>query len=131
MVKLVVLLGVAAVSLAATSSAGAASAPSTSSRQCRRPALLGDPIHADVDILIDTKRVDPNAVRLDTKFDPYTRLRPAATHQIRRRLDQRCATSTCSPATRSCASRATRRSDDPLRPGHDPFIAIATARKRS
>jgi len=27
-----------------------------------------------VDILIDTKRLDPKAVRVDTKFDPYTRL---------------------------------------------------------
>jgi hypothetical protein len=75
MVKRFVLLGVAAVSLAATASAGAAERPiHLVTAVSPGPHFFGDPIHADVDILIDTKRVDPNAVRLDTKFDPYTRL---------------------------------------------------------
>src|SRR6266487_3980511 len=75
MVKLVVLLGVAAASLAAASSAGAANRPiDLVTAVSPGPHFFGDPIHTDVDILIDTKRVDPKAVRLDTKFDPYTRL---------------------------------------------------------
>jgi len=75
MVKLVVLIAVAAASLAAAAGAGAAERPiQLVTAVSPGPHFFGDPIHADVDILIDTKRVDPKAVRLDTKFDPYTRL---------------------------------------------------------
>ncbi|MDP9303070.1 MAG: hypothetical protein M3O92_01015 [Actinomycetota bacterium] len=75
MVKLVVVVGVVAASLAVTASAGAANRPiHLVTTVSPGPHFFGDPIHADVDILIDTKRVDPKAVRLDTKFDPYTRL---------------------------------------------------------
>src|SRR5439155_952501 len=75
MVKRFVLLGVVAASLAAASGAGAAERPiQLVTAVSPGPHFFGDPIHADVDILIDTKRVDPKAVRLDTKFDPYTRL---------------------------------------------------------
>jgi hypothetical protein len=75
MVKLAVLLGVAAASLAVAASASAVNRPiHLVTTVSPGPHFFGDPIRADVDILIDTKRVDPNAVRLDTKFDPYTRL---------------------------------------------------------
>ena len=75
MVKLFVLFAVAAASLAAASSAGSATRPvHLVTTVSPGPHFFGDPIHADVDILIDTRRLDPKAVRLDTKFDPYTRL---------------------------------------------------------
>ena len=75
MVKLVTLLGVAAASLAVAASAGAVNRPiHVVTTVSPGPHFFGDPIRTDVDILIDTTRVDPNAVRLDTKFDPYTRL---------------------------------------------------------
>jgi hypothetical protein len=75
MVKLVVLLAAAAASLTVAASASAADRPiQLVTAVSPGPHFFGDPIHADVDILVDTKRVDPKAVRLDTKFDPYTRL---------------------------------------------------------
>ena len=75
MVKLIALLGAAAASLAVASSAGAVDRPiHVVTTVSPGPHFFGDPIRADVDILIDTKRLDPKAVRLDTKFDPYTRL---------------------------------------------------------
>jgi hypothetical protein len=74
-VKLVVLLAVAAVSLAVAASAGAVNRPVHAvTTVSPGPHFFGDPIRANVDILIDTKRLDPQAVRLDTKFNPYTRL---------------------------------------------------------
>lgn len=75
MVRLVALLGVAAASLAVAASARAVNRPiHVVTTVSPGPHFFGDPIRTNVDILIDTKRVDPNAVRLDTKFDPYTRL---------------------------------------------------------
>lgn len=75
------LVCVAAVALAAASNASAAERPvRTVTRLPSSPQLFGDRILADLDILIDTKRVDPSAVRVDTKFNPYTRLeRPQRT----------------------------------------------------
>ena len=75
MVKLIAILGVAAASLALASSAKAVDRPiHVVTTVSPGPHFFGDPIRTDVDILIDTKRLDPNAVRVDTKFDPYTRL---------------------------------------------------------
>jgi hypothetical protein len=75
MVRLVALLGVATASLAVAASASAVNRPiHVVTTVSPGPHFFGDPIRTNVDILIDTKRVDPNAVRLDTKFDPYTRL---------------------------------------------------------
>jgi hypothetical protein len=69
------MLGVAAASLALASSAKAVDRPiHVVTTVSPGPHFFGDPIRTDVDILIDTKRLDPNAVRVDTKFDPYTRL---------------------------------------------------------
>lgn len=83
MVRLAALLCVAALALASASSADAAKTKSpvrTVTRLPSSPQLFGDQILVDLDVLIDTKRVDPNAVRVDTKFDPYTRLgRPKRT----------------------------------------------------
>ena len=77
MVKAIAFLGVAAASLAVAPSAGAVNRPlHVVTTVSPGPHFFGDPIHTDVDILIDTKRLDPKAVRLDTKFDPYTRLGP-------------------------------------------------------
>jgi hypothetical protein len=77
MVKLFVLLGFAAASLAVAANASAVTRPiHVVTTVSPGPHFFGDPIRADVDILIDTKRVDPKAVRLDTKFDPYARLAP-------------------------------------------------------
>jgi hypothetical protein len=74
-VKVIALLGAAAASLAVAASAGAVDRPiHVVTTVSPGPHFFGDPIHTDVDILIDTKRLDPNAVRVDTKFDPYTRL---------------------------------------------------------
>jgi hypothetical protein len=65
------------VALAAASKADAAERPvRTVTRLPSSPQLFGDRIVADFDILIDTKRVDPSAVRVNTKFHPYTRLEP-------------------------------------------------------
>jgi hypothetical protein len=75
MVRLVTLLGVAAALLAVAASASAVNRPiHVVTTVSPGPHFFGDPIRTNVDILIDTKRVDPNAVRLDTKFDPYSRL---------------------------------------------------------
>jgi hypothetical protein len=79
MVRLAALTCVAVVALAAASANAATQKKpvSTVTRLPSSPQLFGDPILADLDILVDTKRVDPRAVRVDTKFDPYTRLKPA------------------------------------------------------
>lgn len=75
MVKVIALLGAAAASLAVAASAGAVDRPiHVVTTVSPGPHFFGDPIQTDVDILIDTKRLDPKAVRVDTKFDPYTRL---------------------------------------------------------
>jgi hypothetical protein len=75
MVRLVALLGITTASLAVASGAAAADRPiHFVTRVSPGPHFFGDQIRTDVDILIDTKRLDPKAVRLDTKFDPYTRL---------------------------------------------------------
>jgi hypothetical protein len=77
-VRLAALIGAAATALALAAGAGAAD---------RRPIhvvttispgphFFGDPIRTNIDILVDTNRLDPKRVRLDTKFDPYTRLGP-------------------------------------------------------
>jgi hypothetical protein len=74
-VRLVALVAVVVASLVVASSAGAVDRPiHVVTTVSPGPHFFGDPIHTDVDILIDTKRLDPKAVRLDTKFDPYTRL---------------------------------------------------------
>jgi hypothetical protein len=74
-VKVIALLGAAAASLAVAASAGAVDRPiHVVTTVSPGPHFFGDPIQTDVDILIDTKRLDPKAVRVDTKFDPYTRL---------------------------------------------------------
>ena len=73
--KVIALLGAAAASLAVAASAGAVDRPiHVVTTVSPGPHFFGDPIQTDVDILIDTKRLDPKAVRVDTKFDPYTRL---------------------------------------------------------
>jgi hypothetical protein len=104
MVKLVTLLGVAAASLAVAASAGAVNRPiHVVTTVSPGPHFFGDPIRTDVDILVDTTRVDPNAVRLDTKFDPYTRLaRPqrissgdGSTNRLRYRYLLTCDTFRC------------------------------------
>ena len=75
MVKVIALLAAAAASLAVAASAGAVDRPiHVVTTVSPGPHFFGDPIQTDVDILIDTKRLDPKAVRVDTKFDPYTRL---------------------------------------------------------
>jgi hypothetical protein len=75
MVKLAALLGVAAASLAFAASAGAADQPvRVVTTIPTTPHFFGDQIRAYVDILVDTKQLDPNKVKLDTKFNPYTRL---------------------------------------------------------
>jgi hypothetical protein len=75
MVRLVALLGITTASLAVASGAAAADRPiHLVTRVSPGPHFFGDQIRTDADILIDTKRLDPKAVRLDTKFDPYTRL---------------------------------------------------------
>lgn len=73
--KVIALLAAAAASLAVAASAGAVDRPiHVVTTVSPGPHFFGDPIQTDVDILIDTKRLDPKAVRVDTKFDPYTRL---------------------------------------------------------
>ena len=75
MVKVIALLAAAAASLAVAASAGAVDRPiHVVTTVSPGPHFFGDPLQTDVDILIDTKRLDPKAVRVDTKFDPYTRL---------------------------------------------------------
>ncbi len=75
MVRLAALLGVVAASLAFTASAGAVDRPvRVVTTIPTGPHFFGDQIRAYVDILVDTKRLDPKKVKLDTKFDPYTRL---------------------------------------------------------
>jgi hypothetical protein len=76
-VKLIALLGVAAASLVVASSAGAVDRPvNVVTTVSPGPHFFGDPIYTDLDVVIDTKRLDPKAVRVDTKFDPYMRLAP-------------------------------------------------------
>jgi len=103
-VKLAVLLGIAAASLAVAASAGAADRPvHVVTTVSPGPHFFGDQIRADVDILVDTKRLDPKAVRVDTKFDPYTRLaRPqrirsadGSTTRLRYRYVLTCDTFAC------------------------------------
>jgi hypothetical protein len=81
MVRLCALLVVAVASLAAASSATAADRPiRVVTIVAPGPHLFADQIQADVNVLVDSKLVDPKAVRVDTKFSPYTRLgRPLRT----------------------------------------------------
>jgi hypothetical protein len=104
MVKLFVLLGVAAASLAVAANASAVNRPiHVVTTVSPGPHFFGDPIRAEVDILVDTNRADPKAVRLDTKFDPYTRLaRPqlirsddGSTTRLRYRYVLTCDTFSC------------------------------------
>ena len=75
--KLAALLIIAVASLAFAAGAGAVDRPvRVVTRISPGPHFFGDQILTDVDILVDTKRLDPKNVRLDTKFDPYTRLAP-------------------------------------------------------
>jgi hypothetical protein len=75
MVKLAAVLGVTGASLAFAASASAVDRPvRVVTTISPGPHFFGDQIRADVDILVDTKRLNPKTVRLDTKFDPYTRL---------------------------------------------------------
>jgi hypothetical protein len=59
--------------------------------------LFGDPIHARVEVILDTKRIDPATVRLRTSFAPYRPLQPPersesrAGNVARVRLDYRLA----------------------------------------
>jgi hypothetical protein len=77
MVRLVAFLGAAAASLVLAASAGAVDRPiNVVTTISPGPHFFGDPIRTNVDILVDTTRLDPNRVRLDTKFTPYTRLGP-------------------------------------------------------
>jgi hypothetical protein len=103
-VKLFVLLGIAIASLGVAANASAVNRPiHVVTTVSPGPHFFGDPIRADVDILIDTKRADPKAVRLDTKFDPYTRLaRPerirsddGSTTRLRYRYLLTCDTFSC------------------------------------
>jgi hypothetical protein len=74
-VRLLALLWVATATLVAASGAAAADRPiRVVTLVSPGPHLFGDQIQADVNILVDTKRVDPKAVRIDTKFNPYSRL---------------------------------------------------------
>ena len=38
--------------------------------------LFGDAVHARVELIVDTKRVDPDSVEIGANFDPYGELRP-------------------------------------------------------
>jgi hypothetical protein len=43
--------------------------------------LFGDPVHARVDLILDSRRIDPNTVKVRVNFAPYRPLRP--TRQVR------------------------------------------------
>lgn len=75
MVRLAALVGVASLALVAAGAANAAErAVRVATRLPSSPQLFGDRITADLDVLINPALVDPKQVRVDTKFDPYTRL---------------------------------------------------------
>lgn len=38
--------------------------------------LFGDAVHARVELIVDTKRVDPDSIEIGANFDPYRELRP-------------------------------------------------------
>jgi hypothetical protein len=38
--------------------------------------LFGDAVHARVELIVDTKRVDPDSVEIGANFEPYRELRP-------------------------------------------------------
>jgi len=43
--------------------------------------LFGDPVHARVELILDSRRIDPNTVKVRVNFAPYRPLRP--TRQVR------------------------------------------------
>jgi hypothetical protein len=77
------------------------------------PHLFGDQVQARLDVYIDVDRADPNTVRVDTKFFPYTRLgvprrthaRDGSTERISYTYTLDCLTLPCFPGDRKREAR--------------------------
>jgi hypothetical protein len=67
---------VAAAAAAALATGAAAQKPSVvvSSALSPGPHLFGDRLHAELTVLVDTTKTDPDTVRVDTSFDPWERV---------------------------------------------------------
>lgn len=71
------------------------------------PHLFGDRLRAELTVLVDTKRADPDSVRVDTSFDPWERVggtqrgrdRQGDTVQLTYRYTLECIYSNCIPDT--------------------------------
>jgi hypothetical protein len=72
---------VAALVVPAATAVGATSRPpvAASTRIPSGPYLFGDPVRARLDVLVDPARVDPDSVRVESRFDPYARAGRART----------------------------------------------------
>jgi hypothetical protein len=70
-----------------------------------RTHLFGDAVTAQADLLVDPRQVEPGSVRVDARFDPYTRVgdveraetRAGDLVRVRYRFQLACFASTCMP----------------------------------
>ena len=99
-------LGAAALALAGHASAAEAPPPVEADADLLpRIVLFGDTVTAQVDVVVDRSRVDPDSVRVEADFTPWelvadperVRRDGAATSHVRTRFSLRCLTSPCLP----------------------------------
>jgi hypothetical protein len=104
--RVALLVGVALASGAVASPAFARQAPVvTNAAISPGPHLFGDRIQTELTVLVDTRRVDPATVRVDTSFDPWERVggiersrdRQADTVRLTYRYALECIFSNCIP----------------------------------
>jgi hypothetical protein len=92
-----------------------------------RTILFGDTIAAQVDVVLDSRRVDPDSVRIATEFLPWevvgeperSRRDAGATTHLRTTYVLRCTSSPCPPANQSAALEFNRARVSFTRPGAD------------
>jgi hypothetical protein len=67
--------------------------------------LFGQPVHVEIDAVVDHRKLDPNRVRLDASWSPYTPIAPmtrsradvGAYTRLRWRVDLHCVQLPCAP----------------------------------
>ena len=92
-----------------------------------RTILFGDTIAAQVDVVLDRRRIDPDSVRIATEFLPWevvgeperSRRDARATTHLRTTFLLRCTSSPCLPANQSAALEFNRARVSFTRPGAD------------
>lgn len=71
--------------------------------------LFGQALHVEIDAVVDRRKLDPNRVRLDLNWSPYTPIQPMTRSRtdvgdytrLRWRVDLHCITLPCAPRTGS------------------------------